>query len=105
VVRLTPLRLALVGTVLEATVFLLEVPTRVVADVYGRRRGRGANALSIRAAIALAGLILWPAFWLYRHAPRGESAAGVAPSGRKVDPTAARPADRREGGEPRCSSR
>lgn len=32
-----PLQLVLVGTVLEATVFLLEVPTGVVADVYSRK--------------------------------------------------------------------
>jgi len=33
-----PLSLVLVGTALEASVFLLEVPTGVVADVYSRRR-------------------------------------------------------------------
>lgn len=32
-----PLQLVLVGTVLEATIFLLEIPTGVVADVYSRR--------------------------------------------------------------------
>lgn len=37
VVRLDPLQLVLVGTVLEGTVFLFEVPTGVVADVYSRR--------------------------------------------------------------------
>jgi DHA3 family tetracycline resistance protein-like MFS transporter len=37
VVRLSPLQLVLVGTLLETTVFLFEVPTGVVADVYSRR--------------------------------------------------------------------
>jgi DHA3 family tetracycline resistance protein-like MFS transporter len=34
---LTPLQLVLVGTVQEATIFLCEVPTGIVADVYSRR--------------------------------------------------------------------
>jgi DHA3 family tetracycline resistance protein-like MFS transporter len=34
---LSPLQLVLVGTTLEATTFLFEVPTGVVADVYSRR--------------------------------------------------------------------
>lgn len=37
VAHLNPLQLVLVGTVLEATVFLGEVPTGIVADVYSRR--------------------------------------------------------------------
>lgn len=37
VVGLSPLQLVLVGTALEATVFLFEVPTGVVADVKSRR--------------------------------------------------------------------
>lgn len=36
-VGLNPLQLVLVGTALELTVFLLEIPTGVVADVYSRR--------------------------------------------------------------------
>jgi DHA3 family tetracycline resistance protein-like MFS transporter len=36
-VGLNPLQLVLVGTVLESAVFLCEVPTGVVADVYSRR--------------------------------------------------------------------
>jgi DHA3 family tetracycline resistance protein-like MFS transporter len=35
--RLDPLQLILVGTVMEATIFLFEIPTGVVADVYSRR--------------------------------------------------------------------
>jgi MFS transporter, DHA3 family, tetracycline resistance protein len=34
---LTPLQLVLVGTTLEASVFIFEVPTGVVADIYSRR--------------------------------------------------------------------
>jgi len=37
VVGMDPLELVLVGTVLEASVFLFEVPTGVIADVYSRR--------------------------------------------------------------------
>lgn len=37
VVGLTPIELVLVGTVLEATVFLCEIPTGIVADQYSRR--------------------------------------------------------------------
>lgn len=36
-VGLSPLQLVLVGTALEAAVFLFEVPTGIVADVYSRR--------------------------------------------------------------------
>lgn len=38
VVRLNPLQLVLVGTVLETACFLFEMPTGVVADLYSRRR-------------------------------------------------------------------
>jgi MFS transporter, DHA3 family, tetracycline resistance protein len=48
-VRLDPLQLVLVGTTLEATVFLFEVPTGVVADAYSRR-------LSIIIGVVLIGL-------------------------------------------------
>jgi DHA3 family tetracycline resistance protein-like MFS transporter len=48
-VGLNPLQLVLVGTTLEATVFLFEVPTGVVADVYSRR-------LSILIGLAIIGL-------------------------------------------------
>lgn len=37
VAGLNPLQLVLVGTVLEATIFLCEVPTGILADVYSRR--------------------------------------------------------------------
>src|SRR5512136_2735634 len=37
VAKLNPLQLVLVGTTLEASIFLCEVPTGVVADIYSRR--------------------------------------------------------------------
>jgi MFS transporter, DHA3 family, tetracycline resistance protein len=37
VAHLTPLQLVLVGTALEASAFIFEIPTGVVADVYSRR--------------------------------------------------------------------
>jgi DHA3 family tetracycline resistance protein-like MFS transporter len=49
VAGLSPLQLVLVGTVLEASVFLFEVPTGVVADVFSRR-------LSVIIGIFLIGL-------------------------------------------------
>ena len=48
-VGLNPLQLVLVGTVLEATAFVFEVPTGIVADVYSRR-------LSIIIGYVLVGL-------------------------------------------------
>ena len=48
---LDPLELVLVGTVLELSVFLLEIPTGVVADVYSRR-------LSIGIGYALIGVVI-----------------------------------------------
>lgn len=47
--HLNPLQLVLVGTVLEATCFLFEIPTGVVADAYSRK-------LSIVVGMALIGL-------------------------------------------------
>jgi DHA3 family tetracycline resistance protein-like MFS transporter len=38
VVGLDPLRLVLLGTALEVTVLICEVPNSVLADTYGRRR-------------------------------------------------------------------
>jgi DHA3 family tetracycline resistance protein-like MFS transporter len=37
VAGLTPLQLVLVGTTLEVSAFIFEVPTGIVADVYSRR--------------------------------------------------------------------
>ena len=54
VVGLNPLQLVLVGTVLEGTAFLCEIPTGLVADTYSRR-------LSIVIGCVLLGLSLDPA--------------------------------------------
>jgi DHA3 family tetracycline resistance protein-like MFS transporter len=37
VVNLTPLQLVLMGTILEATIFVFEIPTGILADLRGRR--------------------------------------------------------------------
>jgi DHA3 family tetracycline resistance protein-like MFS transporter len=57
---LDPLQLVLLGTALEASVFLFEVPTGVVADVYSRRL-----SVVIGYAIIGLGLILEGAFPLF----------------------------------------
>lgn len=48
-VNMNPLQLVLVGTTIEATILVFEVPTGVVADIYSRR-------LSVIIGIALIGL-------------------------------------------------
>jgi len=60
VAGLDPLQMVLVGTVLEASVFLFEVPTGVVADVVSRR-------LSVIIGYAIMGagfgmILIWPSF-------------------------------------------
>ena len=59
--RLTPLQLVLVGTTLEGTIFLFEVPTGVVADVYSRRLSIIIGYFLIGAGFVLEGSI--PVFW------------------------------------------
>jgi DHA3 family tetracycline resistance protein-like MFS transporter len=56
-VGLNPLQLVLVGTVLEITVFLGEVPTGVLADVYSRRLSIIIGMLLIGAGFLLEGAI------------------------------------------------
>src|SRR4051812_2802282 len=57
---LNPLQLVLVGTALEGSAFLFEIPTGVVADVYSRR-------LSIIIGVILTGVgfLVWGAFALF----------------------------------------
>lgn len=55
VAGLTPLQLVLVGTFLEASVFLFEVPTGVVADVYSRRLSVIIGVFIIGAAFLIEG--------------------------------------------------
>ena len=68
--HLSPLQLVLMGTAMEATVFLFEVPTGVVADTYGRRLSLIIGFLGMGTAWLLVGVVssawlvigLW-AFW------------------------------------------
>ncbi len=55
--RLDPLQLVLVGTVLELTYFLGEVPTGVVADVYSRRLSVIIGVLLLGASFVLTGAL------------------------------------------------
>lgn len=61
VAHLNPLQLVLVGTVLEITVFLTQVPTGVLADVYSRRLAVMVGLALIGAGALLEGSI--PQFW------------------------------------------
>jgi DHA3 family tetracycline resistance protein-like MFS transporter len=60
VAHLNPLELVLVGTVLEATAFLFEVPTGIVADVYSRRLSIIIGVFLLGVGLALQGIV--PAF-------------------------------------------
>ena len=53
---LNPLELILVGTVLEVSAFLFEVPTGVVADVYGRRLSVIVGTFLVGAGFIIEGL-------------------------------------------------
>lgn len=54
---LDPLELVLVGTIMEISVFLAEVPTGMVADTYGRRLSVIVGLYIIGAGIALIGAV------------------------------------------------
>jgi len=54
---LTPFQLVLVGTALECTVFIFEVPTGVVADVYSRRLSVVMGCLLLGTGLAIEGAI------------------------------------------------
>ena len=56
-VGLNPLQLVLVGTVLEATAFVFEVPTGIVADVYSRRLSIIIGYVLIGLGFMLEGLV------------------------------------------------
>lgn len=56
-VGLSPLQLVLVGTLLEFTVFVFEVPTGVVADVYSRRLSTIIGVFMIGVAFILEGAV------------------------------------------------
>jgi DHA3 family tetracycline resistance protein-like MFS transporter len=57
---LDPLQMVLVGTTLELTCFLFEIPTGIVADLYSRRRSIVIGFVLIGAGLLLQGLV--PAF-------------------------------------------
>jgi len=61
VVGLSPFQLVLVGTTLELSVLLFEVPTGVVADVYSRKLSIIVGYLLVGAGFLLEGSI--PVFW------------------------------------------
>jgi DHA3 family tetracycline resistance protein-like MFS transporter len=60
--HLSPLQLVLMGTAMEATIFLCEVPTGVVADTYGRRLSLIIGFFGTGAAWLLVGVASSP--WL-----------------------------------------
>lgn len=61
VAGLSPLELVLVGTVLEATCFLGETPTGIVADLHSRKRSVVTGLILIGLGILTLGL--FPSFW------------------------------------------
>ena len=60
--RLSPLQLVLMGTAMEAAVFLFEIPTGVVADTYGRRLSLVIGYLGMGTTWLLVGVASAP--WL-----------------------------------------
>ena len=74
VVHLSPLELVLMGTAMEAAVFLFEVPTGVVADTYSRRLSLIIGYLGMGVAWMLVGVFSSPwaiiavwAFWGFSY--------------------------------------
>src|SRR5712691_5335121 len=59
-VGMSPLQLVLVGTFMELTIFVCEVPTGIVADVYSRRLSTIVGYLVMGAAIVFCGLVAQP---------------------------------------------
>src|SRR4051794_35280358 len=60
-VGMSPLQLVLVGTFMELTVFVFEVPTGIVADVYSRRLSIVIGTLLMGVSIVFVGLV--PESW------------------------------------------
>ena len=56
VVHLNPLQLVLVGTVLEASIFVFELPTGVVADTYSRRLSIILGILTLGVSFIITGI-------------------------------------------------
>ncbi|RNI21717.1 MFS transporter [Flexivirga caeni] len=59
--HLNPAQLLLVGAVLEATCFIFEIPTSIVADLHSRRLSALIGAVVVGVGILVQGL--FPAFW------------------------------------------
>jgi DHA3 family tetracycline resistance protein-like MFS transporter len=57
VVHMSPLQLVLTGTVMEAAIFVFEVPTGAFADAYGRRLSLVVSFVIQGAAIVIVGLV------------------------------------------------
>ena len=70
---LSPLKLILVGTVLEVSTFVFEIPTGVVSDVYSRRL-----SLIVGAFLVGAGFIVEGLFPGLRGGARGTRASGAS---------------------------
>src|SRR5258708_20739353 len=60
VVKLNPLQLVLIGTVLESTVFLLQAPTGALADLYSRRLSMLIGNVPLVCSYLIQGI--WPHF-------------------------------------------
>src|SRR5439155_4556907 len=57
VLHLSPLQLVLMGTAMEGTIFLCEIPTGVVADLYSRRLSLTIGFVGMGAASLLLGVV------------------------------------------------
>jgi DHA3 family tetracycline resistance protein-like MFS transporter len=71
IVRMNPLQLVLVGTVLEATVLVFEVPTGVFADAFSRRTAVVLGQILFGVAFVLEGMVPLVAMILVAEAIRG----------------------------------
>src|SRR5438876_2968411 len=60
-VGMSPLQLVLVGTFMELTIFVFEIPTGIVADVYSRRLSTVIGVLVMGIAIVFVGSV--PEAW------------------------------------------
>ena len=61
VAGLTPFQLVIMGTAMEVTLLLFEIPTGAVADLYSRRRSVLIGTTIIAVSLLLQGG--WPSFW------------------------------------------
>src|SRR3954447_4556842 len=59
-VEMSPLQLVLVGTFMELSIFICELPTGIVADLYSRRLSTIVGYLVMGAAIVFCGLVAQP---------------------------------------------